>query len=169
MSERFEPKIVAFFCNWCTYAAADLAGVSRMKYAPNLRTIRLMCSGRVDPQFVLEAFARGADGVLIGGCHPGDCHYISGNYKCLRRFKLLKRVIKDMGIEPERLRLEWISASEGDKLRQVVNEFVATLRQMPPLNLPKRFVEWDQEVAALRENVEAAEAEAQQQEVSSHA
>jgi F420-non-reducing hydrogenase iron-sulfur subunit len=169
MSEQFEPKIVAFFCNWCTYAAADLAGVSRMKYAPNLRTIRLMCSGRVDPQFVLEAFARGADGVLIGGCHPGDCHYISGNYKCLRRFKLLKRVVKDMGIEPERLRLEWISASEGDKLRQVVNEFVATLRQMPPLNLPKRFVEWDQEVAALRENVEAAEAEAQQQEVSSHA
>jgi F420-non-reducing hydrogenase iron-sulfur subunit len=169
MSEQFEPKIVAFFCNWCTYAAADLAGVSRMKYAPNLRTIRLMCSGRVDPQFVLEAFARGADGVLIGGCHPGDCHYISGNYKCLRRFKLLKRVVKDMGIEPERLRLEWISASVGDKLRQVVNEFVATLRQMPPLNLPKRFVEWDQEVAALRENVEAAEAEAQQQEVSSHA
>jgi F420-non-reducing hydrogenase iron-sulfur subunit len=169
MSEQFEPKIVAFFCNWCTYAAADLAGVSRMKYAPNLRTIRLMCSGRVDPQFVLEAFARGADGVLIGGCHPGDCHYISGNYKCLRRFKLLKRVVKDMGIEPERLRLEWISASEGDKLRQVVNEFVATLRQMPPLNLPKRFVEWDKEVAALRENVEAAEAEAQQQEVSSHA
>jgi F420-non-reducing hydrogenase iron-sulfur subunit len=169
MSEQFESKVVAFFCNWCTYAAADLAGVSRMKYAPNLRTIRLMCSGRVDPQFLLEAFARGADGVLIGGCHPGDCHYISGNYKCLRRFKLLKRVVQGMGIEPERLRLEWISASEGDKLRQVVNEFVATLRQMPMLNLPKRFVEWDKEVAALRENVEAAEAEAQQQEVSSHA
>ncbi len=167
MSEQFEPKIVAFFCNWCTYAAADLAGVSRMKYAPNLRTIRLMCSGRVDPQFVLEAFARGADGVLIGGCHPGDCHYISGNYKCLRRFKMLKRVVRDMGIEPERLRLEWISASEGDKLRHVVNEFVDQLRELGPLNLPGRFVEWDKEVAELREKVEQQENE--QQEVSSHA
>ena len=95
----FEPKIVAFFCNWCTYLAADLAGTSRLKYPPNVRVIRLMCSGRVDPQFVLEAFAHGADGVLIGGCHPGDCHYQEGNYKALRRFHLLKRILQDMGIE----------------------------------------------------------------------
>lgn len=168
MPETFEPRIVAFFCNWCTYAAADLAGVSRMKYAPNLRTIRLMCSGRVDPQFVLEAFARGADGVLIGGCHPGDCHYISGNYKCLRRFKLLRRLVSDMGLEPDRLRLEWISASEGDKLRQVVNEFVERLRQLGPLDLPRRFVEWDKEVAELASQVEATQHEPDTQEVSTH-
>jgi len=168
MPEQTEPKIVAFFCNWCTYAAADLAGVSRMKYAPNLRTIRVMCSGRIDPQFVLEAFARGADGVLIGGCHPGDCHYISGNYKCLRRFKMLQRVVRELGIEPERLRLEWISASEGDKLRQVANEFVERLRALGPLDLPARFVEWDKEVAELAEKVAASQHE-QPQEVSSHA
>ena len=102
----FEPRIVAFFCNWCTYLAADLAGTSRMKYAPNVRVIRLMCSGRVDPQFVLDAFAQGADGVLIGGCHPGDCHYQEGNYEALRRYHLLKRVLRQMGIEEERFRLE---------------------------------------------------------------
>src|SRR5512133_3372810 len=105
----WQPKIAAFFCNWCTYTAADLAGVSRLKYAANIRVIRLMCSGRVDPQFILEAFARGADGVLIGGCHPGDCHYVEGNYKMLRRFQMLKRVLHDMGIEEQRCRLEWIS------------------------------------------------------------
>jgi F420-non-reducing hydrogenase iron-sulfur subunit len=166
MSEKFEPRIIGFFCNWCTYTAADLAGVSRLKYAPNLRTIRVMCSGRIDPQFVLEAFARGADGVLIGGCHPGDCHYISGNYKCLRRFKLLKRVVQDMGIEPERLRLEWISASEGERLKNVVNEMVEQLRALGPLNLPKRFVEWDKEVRELRQQVDAAQ---EQEEAVSHA
>jgi len=133
MPERFEPTIVAFFCNWCTYLAADLAGTSRMKYAPNVRVIRLMCSGRLDPQFVLDAFALGADGVLIGGCHPGDCHYQEGNYKTLRRFHLLRRVIADLGIEPERLRLEWISAAEGDKVRRVINEMVETVRNLGPL------------------------------------
>src|SRR5512138_976807 len=92
------PRLVAFFCNWCTYTAADLAGVSRTKYASNIRVIRLMCSGRVDPQFILDAFAKGADGVLIGGCHPGDCHYVEGNYKALRRFYLLKKMVKEMGI-----------------------------------------------------------------------
>ena len=114
-SNNLEPRIVAFFCNWCTYTAADLAGVSRMKYAPNIRVIRLMCSGRLDPQYVMMAFAKGADGVLIGGCHPGDCHYIEGNYKCLRRARLLERMLADMGIEASRLRLEWISAAEGDR------------------------------------------------------
>ena len=132
MPDSFEPKIVAFFCNWCTYLAADLAGTSRLKYAPNVRVIRLMCSGRVDPQFVLEAFAQGADGVLIGGCHPGDCHYQEGNYKALRRFHLLKRLLREMGIEEERFRLEWISAAEGDKVRAVINDMVERVRALGP-------------------------------------
>jgi len=129
----FEPKIVAFFCNWCTYLAADSAGISRFKYAPNIRVIRVMCSGRIDPQFVLDAFAKGADGVLIGGCHPNDCHYQEGNYKCLRRFNLLQRVVKQMGIEDQRLRLEWISAAEADRLRVVVNDMVEKVRALGPL------------------------------------
>jgi F420-non-reducing hydrogenase iron-sulfur subunit len=128
----FEPTIVAFFCNWCTYLAADLAGTSRMKYAPNARVIRLMCSGRVDPQFVLDAFAKGADGVLIGGCHPGDCHYQEGNYKALRRFKLLERMLSDLGVERERIRLEWISAAEADRLRDVMNEMAEQVRALGP-------------------------------------
>ncbi len=131
----FEPRIVAFFCNWCTYTAADLAGISRMKYAPNVRVIRVMCSGRVDPQFVLDAFAKGADGVLIGGCHPGDCHYQNGNYKALRRMRLLRRVLGELGIEDARFRLEWISASEGDKVRTVINEMVEQVRALGPLEL----------------------------------
>ena len=136
MPELFEPKIVAFFCNWCTYLAADLAGTSRIKYAPNGRVIRVMCSGRVDPQFVLEAFAQGADGVLIGGCHPGDCHYQEGNYNALRRFQLLRRMLKEMGIEEERFRLEWISASEGDRVRAVMNDMVEKIRALGPLAKP---------------------------------
>jgi F420-non-reducing hydrogenase iron-sulfur subunit len=135
---QFEPKIVAFLCNWCTYLAADLAGVSRIKYAPNLRVIRLMCSGRVDAQFVLEAFAEGADGVFVGGCHLGDCHYQEGNYKTLRRVVLLKRLLKEMGIEEERFRLEWISASEADRLRATVNDMVEKVRRLGPLRLQER-------------------------------
>jgi F420-non-reducing hydrogenase iron-sulfur subunit len=154
---NWQPRIVAFFCNWCTYTAADLAGVSRLKYAPNVRIIRLMCSGRVDPQFVLGALARGADGVLIGGCHPGDCHYVEGNYKTLRRFQILKRVLADLGIEPQRLRLEWISASEGERVRAVINDMVEQIRALGPLNLPGRFADWDREVAGLEAEVAAAE------------
>ena len=169
MSEPFEPRVVAFFCNWCTYTAADLAGVSRMKYAPNLRTIRVMCSGRVDPQFVLEAFAKGADGVLIGGCHPGDCHYIAGNYKCLRRFEMLRRLVRDMGIEDERLRLEWIAASEGEKLKTVVNEMVEQVRALGPLDLPGRFEDWDSEMNELEHKVAASEAEGGKAEVAANA
>ena len=135
MPEPFEPKIVAFFCNWCTYLAADLAGTSRIKYAPNARVVRVMCSGRVDPQFVLEAFAQGADGVLIGGCHPGDCHYQEGNYNALRRFHLLKRLLQQMGIEDDRFRLEWISASEGDKVRVVINDMVEKVRALGPCSM----------------------------------
>lgn len=132
---QFEPTIVAFFCNWCTYLASDLAGSSRMKYPPNTRVIRVMCSGRVDPQFVLNAFAKGADGVLIGGCHPGDCHYREGNYKALRRYKLLRRTLSKMGIEEDRLRLEWISAAEADRVRDVIREMVGRVRQLGPLQL----------------------------------
>jgi F420-non-reducing hydrogenase iron-sulfur subunit len=149
LSRTWQPKIVAFFCNWCTYTAADLAGVSRLKYASNVRVIRLMCSGRVDPQFVLDAFAKGADGVLIGGCHPGDCHYVEGNYKTLRRFELLKRLLRDMGIEEQRLRLEWISASEGEKVRTVVNEMVEQIAALGPLDLPQRFRKWDKELTGI--------------------
>ena len=123
-----------------------------MKYAPNVRVIRLMCSGRVDPQFILDAFAKGADGVLIGGCHPGDCHYVEGNYKTLRRFEMLKRLLAQMGIEPSRLRLEWISASEGEKVRAVVNEMVEQVKALGPLNLPGRFAEWDQETVGVEQN-----------------
>ena len=132
MNKDWSPRIVAFFCNWCTYTASDLAGVSRLRYAPTTRVIRVMCSGRIDPEFVIEAFTQGADGVLIGGCHPGDCHYSEGNYKCLRRYHLLQRVIGQMGIDQRRLRLEWISASEGKRLQEVVNEMTETLRQMGP-------------------------------------
>jgi len=130
----FEPKIVAFFCNWCTYLAADLAGTSRVKYASNIRVVRTMCSGRVDPQLILWAFRQGADGVLVGGCHPGDCHYQEGNYKTLRRMVLLRRLLPQFGIAPERLRLEWISASEAERLRDVVNSFTEQIRQLGPLH-----------------------------------
>jgi len=133
MEEKFNPKIIGIFCNWCTYLAADLAGISRMQYAANLRISRVMCSGRVHPEFVLWAFKKGADGVLLGGCHPGDCHYIEGNYKALRRYILLKKVIGQFGIDERRLRLEWISGSEADKLRRVTNEFTETIKSLGPL------------------------------------
>jgi F420-non-reducing hydrogenase iron-sulfur subunit len=133
--ENFEPKIICFFCAWCTYLAADLAGTARMKYAPNMRIVRVMCSGRVDPQFVLDAFAKGADGVLIGGCHPGDCHYQEGNYKALRRYHLLKRVLIGMGIEEDRFRLEWISASEADRLKVVMDDMTEKVRALGPMKL----------------------------------
>jgi F420-non-reducing hydrogenase iron-sulfur subunit len=156
MPNEWEPRIVAFFCNWCTYTAADLAGVSRTKYAPNARVIRVMCSGRVDPQFVVDAFAKGADGVLIGGCHPGDCHYMEGNYKALRRFRLLKRMLNDMGIQDQRFRLEWISASEGDKVKAAINDMVEQVRALGPLGLPQQVKEWDKEMAELEERTAAA-------------
>ena len=128
----FEPNIIGFLCNWCSYAGADLAGTSRMKYPPNIKSIRVMCSGRVDLVFVLEALRKGADGVLVAGCHPGDCHYQSGNYKANRRMKLLKKLLEDMAIEPGRVRFEYISASEGAKFASVVTEFVDELKKMGP-------------------------------------
>ncbi len=135
MTEKpeFEPKIIGFLCNWCSYAGADLAGVSRIQYPPNRRIIRVMCSGRIDPVFVLEAFKDGADGVLVAGCHlPSDCHYISGNFKAQRRITLLKKTLEEFGIEPERLRLEWVSASEGDKFAAVVRDMVAQIKKLGP-------------------------------------
>ncbi|MBX5320590.1 MAG: hydrogenase iron-sulfur subunit [Candidatus Bathyarchaeia archaeon] len=129
----FEPKIVGFLCNWCAYAGADLAGVSRIQYPPNIRIIRVMCSGRIDPAFILEALKNGADGVLVAGCHlPSDCHYLSGNFKALRRVMLLKKVLKELGIEPERVRLEWVSASEGDKFAAVVRDMVEQIKKLGP-------------------------------------
>jgi len=133
MSDQFEPKIALFACNWCTYAAMDLAGTSRMKYPPNFRVIKVMCSGRIDPQFILEAFRDGADGVLVAGCHPGDCHYIEGNVKTLRRMALLKRIVESLGIEKERLRLEWISAAEAAKFVKVAREMVEQIKALGPL------------------------------------
>ena len=132
MTKEFEPNIIGFLCNWCSYAGADLAGTSRMKYPPNIKSIRVMCSGRVDPVFVLEALRKGADGVLIGGCHPGDCHYQSGNYKANRRIKLLKKFLEEMAVDPGRVRFEYISASEGAKFASVVTEFVDELKKMGP-------------------------------------
>ena len=143
MSDKneFEPKIIGFLCNWCSYAGADLAGVSRIQYPPNIRIIRLMCSGRIDPAFILEAFKDGADGVLVAGCHlPSDCHYMSGNFKALRRINLLKRVLKDFGIEPERLRLEWVSASEGDKFASVVKSMLEHVKKLGPSPLKGKEV-----------------------------
>ncbi|TSA29885.1 MAG: hydrogenase iron-sulfur subunit [Bacteroidetes bacterium] len=129
---EFNPTIVAFLCNWCSYTGADLAGTSRMKYKPNVRVIRVMCSGRVDPTFVYKSFREGADGVLICGCHPGDCHYQEGNYKCLRRFKLMKKYITQMGIEPARLHLEWISASEGKQFAELIDSMTARIKELGP-------------------------------------
>ena len=129
----WEPRIIGFLCNWCSYRGADLAGTARMKCAPNVRTIRVMCSGRVEPTFILKAFQLGADGVLVLGCHPGDCHYIEGNYKTLRRMPLLKKMLTQMGIEDERLRLDWVSASEGDKFVSIVNEMTEKVRSLGPL------------------------------------
>jgi len=128
----FEPKIVAFLCNWCSYRGADLAGTSRIKCAANVRAIRVMCSGRVEPAFVLRAFELGADGVLVLGCHPGDCHYAEGNYKALRRMELLKRTLIQLGVEEDRFRLDWVSASEGDKFSHIVNEMTEKVRALGP-------------------------------------
>jgi len=135
--DDFEPKIVGFCCNWCAYAGADLAGINRFQYPPNLRMIRLMCSGAVAPVYVLEAFQKGADGVFIGGCHPRDCHYLEGNYKTLRRIALLKKLLPQLGIEPERLRLEWVSAAEGQRFAQVVTDFISEIKKLGPSSLSR--------------------------------
>ncbi len=134
MSEQFEPIIIGFTCNWCSYRAADMAGTARIKYAPNVRLIRLMCSGRLDPTFILKAFADGADGVLVSGCHPGDCHYVEQNYKTMRRFYLLRKLLTQMGIEPERIKLLWASAAEGQIFADEITKFTEEVRRLGPLN-----------------------------------
>jgi F420-non-reducing hydrogenase iron-sulfur subunit len=131
----FEPKILAFCCNWCSYASADLAGTSRYKYPANVLILRVLCSGRVDPGFVLKAFEKGMDGVLIAGCHIGDCHYISGNVKAEERVKMIRSLLKTIGIEDKRLRLEWVSASEGKRFAKVIEDFVDTLKELGPINI----------------------------------
>jgi F420-non-reducing hydrogenase iron-sulfur subunit len=136
--DKFEPKIVAFFCNWCSYAAADLAGTSRLQYPPNIRTIRVMCSGRVSDFLILKAFALGADGVLVGGCHPGDCHYMKGNLSARRRVTGLKPFLKAIGISSDRLRLQWIGASEGKKMAETMSNFTETVRNLGPSPLKRR-------------------------------
>ena len=136
--ESFEPTIMGFLCQWCSYTGADLAGTSRMQYPPNIRVTRVMCSGRVDPTFVAQAIADGADGVLIAGCHPGDCHYNEGNYRAMRRFPVFMNLFEQFGIERERVRLEWISASEGEKFAQVVKEMTENLKALGPLNWKER-------------------------------
>jgi len=138
MTPDYEPKLVGFLCNWCSYAGADLAGVSRFQYPPNLRVIRVMCSGRVHPAHILEAFRDGADGVLVAGCHtPTDCHYISGNFKAQRRVAMVKRLMEQLGIETERLRLEWISAAEGDKFAKTIRDMTADLKRLGPSPVAK--------------------------------
>jgi len=128
----FEPKILGILCHWCSYTGADSAGQARLSYPPNVRVLHVMCSSRVPPALVLEAFSQGADGVLICGCHPGDCHYINGNYKALARFRLLERLLTGMGVERERIRLEWVSASEGERFAALVAEMTGTLRELGP-------------------------------------
>jgi F420-non-reducing hydrogenase iron-sulfur subunit len=144
----FEPKILGILCNWCSYTGADLAGTARMKYPPNVRSVRVMCSGRVDAGFILDALKSGADGVLVCGCHPGDCHYLEGNYKCMRRIPLTKKLLQEFGIDPRRLRLEWVSASEGARFQQVVTEFTAQIRALGPLQLKEWAFNHDQPAGA---------------------
>jgi len=135
--DNFEPRIITFTCNWCSYAGADLAGISRFQYPPSIRIIRVMCSGMLDPRMIFRAFRAGADGVLVTGCHPGDCHYISGNYHTKVRMAAVNRMVKNTGLEPERLFLEWVSASEGERFATLVTEFTDRIRRAGPLSNSK--------------------------------
>jgi len=152
MSEEWSPKIIGFLCNWCSYAGADLAGVSRMQYPPEIRIVRVMCSTRIDPFMVMELFRKGADGVMVAGCHPGDCHYITGNYFTERKIDLVWKLLEKMGINPERLKLVWISASEGEKFSREVREFRDLIQELGPISeLPEEKL--NIELAAARDAV----------------
>jgi F420-non-reducing hydrogenase iron-sulfur subunit len=142
MKEKFEPNIIGFLCNWCSYAGADLAGTSRIQYPPNLKVIRVMCSGRVNPIFVINALQQGADGVLIGGCHPGDCHYERGNYLARRRMAVLKNLLEYSGIDPRRVRMTWVSAAEGNKFAEVVTEVTEDIKKLGPMKHFRRENKW---------------------------
>ena len=151
--DKFEPKIVGFLCNWCSYRAADLAGTARIAYAPNVRIIRVMCSGRVDPSFVLKALSLGADGVMIAGCHPGECHYLEQNYKAMRRFNMLQHTLKAMGVEEERVQLVWASAAEGQQLADAIDKLVGDIKDLGPLGWSQNWDENGERVQALQDIV----------------
>ncbi len=140
--DEFKPNIVAFLCNWCSYAGADLAGTSRLEYPPNVKIIRVMCSGRVNPMFVVNALQEGADGVLIGGCHPGDCHYIQGNYFARRRMTVLKKLLEYVGIDEKRVRMTWVSAAEGKKFADVIKEITEDIKKLGPMQEIRRTNKW---------------------------
>ena len=140
--DDFEPNIVAFLCNWCSYAGADLAGTSRIEYPPNVKIIRVMCSGRVNPMFVVNALQQGADGVLIGGCHPGDCHYVQGNYFARRRVTILKKLLEYIGIDERRVRMTWVSAAEGKKFADVIKEVTEDIKKIGPMQQIRRTNKW---------------------------
>ena len=142
MKKEFEPKILAFLCNWCSYAGADLAGTSRIQYPPNVRVVRVMCSGRVNPMFVVNALQQGVDGVIIGGCHPGECHYEQGNYLTRRRMTILKKILEYIGIDPRRVQMTWVSASEGGKFAQVIKNVTDDIKKLGPVGQFKRRNEW---------------------------
>lgn len=148
MSDTYEPVIIGFLCNWCSYRAADLAGTARLHYSPNMRPIRVMCSGRVEPDLVLKALREGADGVLIAGCHPGECHYIEGNLKTLRRYELLKRMLSQFGVEEERLQIIWASASEGNALAEAVDRMTERLRVLGPLRWHETVIQGNGHLSA---------------------
>ncbi|MEJ2550428.1 MAG: hydrogenase iron-sulfur subunit [Anaerolineales bacterium] len=160
-TETFEPKIVGFLCNWCSYRAMDLAGTSRVKYEPNIRVIRVMCTGRVDPTFVLKALALGADGVMIAGCHPGECHYLEQNYKAMRRFQMLKHTLQQFGVEDDRVRLQWASAAEGVQLAAAIDDMIEKVRALGPLNWSENYSQNGKVEAAIqqlaKEHAEAME------------
>ncbi|MFW6169448.1 MAG: hydrogenase iron-sulfur subunit [Planctomycetota bacterium] len=151
--QSFEPKIVGFLCNWCSYRAADLAGTARIGYAPNVRIIRVMCSGRVDPSFVLKALSLGADGVLIAGCHPGECHYLEQNYKAMRRFNMLRHTLSAMGVEENRVQLVWASAAEGQYLADSIDKLVADVKELGPLGWSRNWEENGERIEALQDIV----------------
>jgi len=137
MATDFQPRIVGFLCNWCSYAGADMTGTSRIIYPPNIRILRVPCSGRVDPLFIVKAFREGADGVLVSGCHPGDCHYAEGNYHTRRRLAVMQSLLEFVGIEPGRVKLTWVSASEGKQFAQIVREFTDTVKKLGPSKYPE--------------------------------
>ena len=140
--EEFEPNIIGFLCNWCSYAGADLAGTSRIQYPPNVKIIKVMCSGRVNPMYIINAFQQGADGVLVSGCHPGDCHYTHGNYLARRRIATMKKLLEFLGIEPDRVRMTWVSAAEGRKYADVVRKLTEDIKKLGPMTKFRREKEW---------------------------
>lgn len=144
MSEEFQPKIVAFVCTWCTYAGADLAGTSRIKYEPNVKIVRFPCTGRIDFMFLLKAFNKGADGIIVSGCHPNDCHYVSGNFHARRRWIVFRELVEFMGIDPIRLRFSWVSAAEGKQWAEIVNTFTEQIRELGPYKSYKEFASKEQ-------------------------